>query len=89
VSERTDGIFDAVAQDDLDVTSADMLKRLYAELRQRGIEIYFAEVHAPVLEFGRRAGLLDVISEDHIFPTVPAAVAAVAGSVQQPDRMPS
>jgi high affinity sulfate transporter 1 len=69
-------IFDAVAQDDLDVTSADMLKKLYAELRQEGIEIYLAEVHAPVLEFGRRAGLLDVISEDHIFPTVPAAVAA-------------
>ena len=69
-------IFDAVAQDELDVTSAEMLKKLFAELRQQGIEIYLAEVHAPVLEFARRAGVLDHIADDHIFPTVPAAVAA-------------
>jgi len=69
-------IFDAAAQDDLDVTSAEMLKKLFAELRQRDIEVYLAEVHAPVLEFGRQAGVLDYIAEDHIFSTVPAAVAA-------------
>ena len=73
-------IFDAAAQDDLDVTSAEMLKKLFAELRQHGIEIYLAEVHAPVLEFSRRAGVLDQIAEDHILPTVSAAVAAFEGS---------
>ena len=81
-------IFDAAAQDDLDVTSAEMLKKLFAELTQQGIEIYLAEVHAPVLEFGRHAGLLDHIPEDRIFPTVPAAVAAFE-ALGQPDRKPS
>ena len=69
-------LFDAVAQDDLDITSADTLKKLFAEMQQRGVEIYLAEVHLPVREFGDRVGLLETIGEDHIFPTVPLAVAA-------------
>jgi sulfate permease, SulP family len=69
-------LIDAVAQDDLDMTSADILKKLYMELRHEGIEVYLAEVHAPVLEFGRRAGLADVVPEDHVFPTIAAAVEA-------------
>jgi hypothetical protein len=44
------------------------------ELRGNGIEVYWAEVHAPVLEYGRQTGLLDAIGEDHVFPTVDAAV---------------
>jgi len=75
-------LFDAAAQDDLDITSADTLKKLFAELQQRGIEIYLAEVHAPVLDFGRRVGLLDLVAEDRIFPTVPLAVAAFEESSQ-------
>jgi hypothetical protein len=31
-------------------------------------------VHAPILERGRRTGLLEAIGEDHVFPTVDAAV---------------
>ncbi len=69
-------LFDAVAQDALDVTSADVLRKLFEELRRRGLEIYVAEVHAPVLDFARRAGLMDVIAEDHMFRTLPAAVEA-------------
>jgi hypothetical protein len=33
-----------------------------------------AELHLPVREFGQRAGLLEIIGEDHLFPTVEAAV---------------
>jgi len=69
-------IFDAAAQDTLDITSADVLKGLMKELQGKGIAVYAAEVHTPVIEFGRRAGLLDEISEAHIFPTVDAALAA-------------
>jgi sulfate permease, SulP family len=76
-------LIDAVTQDDLDVTSADMLKKLYSELGQQGIEVYLSQVHAPVLEFGRRAGLTDVISADHIFPTLPAAVLAYEASARR------
>jgi SulP family sulfate permease len=75
-------LFDAVVQDDLDVTSAETLKKLFVELQQRGMEIYLAEVHAPVREFSRRVGVLDLVAEDHIFPTVPLAVAAFERSSQ-------
>jgi sulfate permease, SulP family len=78
-------IVDTVAQDDLDVTSAEMLKKLYTELKERGIVVYLAEVHAPVLEFSRRVGLDVVIADDHIFPTVPEAVAAYEGSTHRAD----
>jgi MFS superfamily sulfate permease-like transporter len=69
-------IIDAVAQDELDVTSAEMLKKLYEELQHRGITVYLAQVHAPVAEFARRVGLDAVIADDHVFPTVTEAVAA-------------
>jgi MFS superfamily sulfate permease-like transporter len=67
-------ILDSGGQDSLDVTSADVLKGLVVELKARGIEIFVAEVHAPVREFSQQTGLLEMIGEDHIFPTVDAAV---------------
>jgi MFS superfamily sulfate permease-like transporter len=76
-------IIDAVAQDELDVTSAEMLKKLYTELQERGIVVYLAQVHAPVLEFARRVGLDVVIADDHVFPTVSEAVAAFEESTRQ------
>jgi MFS superfamily sulfate permease-like transporter len=65
---------DATAQDNLDITSAEMLKSLVKELKDKGIEIYAAEVHAPVREAARRMGLVELIGKDHGFPTVDAAV---------------
>jgi SulP family sulfate permease len=67
-------VMDAAGQDSLDITSAEALKGLLVELKEKGIDYYIAEVHAPVREFGQRSGLLEVIGEDHIFPTVNAAV---------------
>ncbi len=74
-------ILDSVAWDQIDVTSTDILKGLVKELRGNGIEVYWAEVHAPVLEYGRQTGLLDAIGEDHVYPTVDAAVRAVAPTI--------
>ena len=71
-------ILDSVAWDQIDVTSTDVLKGLVKELRGNGIQVYWAEVHAPVLEYGRQTGLLDAIGEDHVYPTVDAAVRAIA-----------
>ena len=42
-----------------------MLKRLVAELRDSGIAVYFADVHAPVLERARETGLLEVVADGH------------------------
>lgn len=67
-------IFDSNAQEQIDVTSTDVIKRLVKELREKEIEVYLAEVHAPVLEYGRKTGLLESIGEDHVFPTVELAV---------------
>jgi SulP family sulfate permease len=67
-------VLDFAGQDYLDITSSEMLKGLVVELKDQGIDIYVAEVHAPVMEFSQRMGLLEMIGEDHIFPTVDAAV---------------
>jgi hypothetical protein len=47
--------------------------------------VAMADVHAPVREFSRKTGLLDLVGEDHLFATVELAVqqaeaAAAAGS---------
>ena len=70
-------IFDATAQDTLDVTSADVIKGLVKDFQGQGITVYAVEVHAPVIEFGRKSGLFHVLTEDHIFPTIDAALAAI------------
>jgi len=67
-------IIDSSAWDQLDVTSTDVIKSLVKELRGNGIAVYFADVHAPVLQYVRKTGLLDFIGEDHVFPTVDLAV---------------
>ena len=67
-------LIDLGAQDQLDLTSVEVLKGLVKELQGKGIAVYVADMHAPVLEFSQRTGLLELIGEDHIFPTVDAAV---------------
>jgi MFS superfamily sulfate permease-like transporter len=67
-------VFDAGAQDELDVTSTEMVMGLVKQLREGDLHVYFAEVHAPILDRGRETGLLEAIGEDHVFPTVDAAV---------------
>jgi len=67
-------IFDSNAWDELDVTSVDVMKSLVKELRRNGIDVYLADVHAPVLEQSRRMGLLEEIDESSVFPTVESAV---------------
>jgi high affinity sulfate transporter 1 len=77
-------VFDAGAQDELDLTSTEMVMGLVKQLREGGLRVYFAEVHAPIIDSGRRTGLAEVIGEDHVFPTVDAAVRhseAEAGSM--------
>lgn len=70
-------IFDASSQDQIDVTSTNVLSGLLKELHGKGIAVYVAELHLPVLEYGRKTGLLEAIGEDHVFPTVDAAVRAI------------
>ena len=57
-------IIDVTAQDQLDLTSVDVLERLVKELQGKGILVAMADVHTPVREFSRKMGLLDVIGEE-------------------------
>ena len=75
-------VLDSASQDSLDVTSSEMLISLLHELKNKGIEIYVAEVHAPVLEFSQRTELYELIGDDHIFPTVDLAVRFIESSTQ-------
>jgi len=77
-------IFDLSAQDQLDLTSADVLKGLVKELQGRGMAVSMADVHAPVAEFSRKTGLLELVGEDRLYATVELAVQhaeALASSV--------
>jgi SulP family sulfate permease len=77
-------VFDAGTQDELDVTSTDMVKGLVRQLRESGPDVYFAEVHAPILERGRDTGLLEAIGEDLLFATVDAAVSHIEAGSRDP-----
>jgi SulP family sulfate permease len=67
-------IFDASAQDQLDLTTTDVMRGLLKELDAKGIGVLFAGVHAPVVEGVRAAGLGDAVGDDRVFATVDAAV---------------
>ncbi len=79
-------VVDAVVQNSLDITGSDMLSGFVRRLRGRGIEVYFAELHGPVLEFAATTGLLEEIGEDHLFATVDAAVFSTAAADAQATR---
>jgi MFS superfamily sulfate permease-like transporter len=82
-------VFDGEGQDDLDITSAHMLSGLVKELRAGGVEVCFANVHAPVAARARETGLLDVVGAEHVLPTVDLAVEALergTGAPGEPAR---
>jgi len=75
-------ILDAAGQYKLDITSVEMLKGLVSELHEKDISVYTAEVHEPVREFIQRSGLLDLIDEAQMFPTIEAAVRYIESSTR-------
>jgi hypothetical protein len=58
------------------VTSAEVLHGLGKELQAKGIAVYVAELHAPVVQFAQRVGITGFVDEGRSFPTVDAAVRA-------------
>jgi sulfate permease, SulP family len=67
-------IIDSAAWDEIDLTSTEVIKSLLKELRGNGIDVYFADVHAPVLEYAGQTDLLNLIGQGNVFPTVDLAV---------------
>jgi high affinity sulfate transporter 1 len=60
----------------VDVTSADVLVELHETLRDKGIELGFAELKDPVKDKLKRFGLFAHFGEQSFFPTIGAAVAS-------------
>jgi len=59
----------------IDVTAADVLTELDQALKDRGIELRFAELKDPVRDKFRRFGLLAQLGDEIFSPTIEAAVA--------------
>jgi len=69
-------VFDAEALNHVDATGVRMLTELIEALHEESITFVLARLHSPSSERLRDAGVLDLIGEEHNYPTVHAAVAA-------------
>ncbi|BBP97155.1 hypothetical protein BSFA1_22840 [Burkholderia sp. SFA1] len=63
----------------VDVTSADMLRDLHRALKERGIELHFAEMKDPVRDKLRRFELTSIFPDECFHPTLGSAVDAWLG----------
>jgi len=59
---------------DVDISAADVLIDLDADLHQEGIELCFAEMKDPVKDCLKRYGLLARLGSENFFPTIEQAV---------------
>jgi MFS superfamily sulfate permease-like transporter len=67
-------VFDAEALNHTDATGVRMLTELIKSLRKESITFVFARLHDPTEHHLDQAGVLDLVGEDHLYPTVRAAV---------------
>jgi sulfate permease, SulP family len=67
-------VFSQEAQHRFDVTSIEMVADLVAWLRGRSIELYVTDVHTDLLSMADRAGLVELVGEDHVLPDIHAAL---------------
>ncbi len=67
-------VFDAEALNHVDATGVRMLAEMIESLRKESITFVFARLHSPIQEHLADAGVLDLVGEEHVYPTVHAAV---------------
>jgi MFS superfamily sulfate permease-like transporter len=63
---------------DIDVTAAEMLEQLDVELNAAGIHVAFVELRSRLRELVGDYGLYDTLDRDHFYPSIDAALAAIA-----------
>ena len=77
-------VFDAEALTHVDATGVDALTSLVRSLQEEQITFVLARLKDPMHQTLQEAGVLDLVGEPHVYPTVRAAVAAAtAGEEQQ------
>jgi sulfate permease, SulP family len=69
-------VFDAEGLNHVDATGIDLLTNLIEAMRKKSITFVFARLKGPVTEYLQDAGVLRLVGEGHIYPTVSAAVDA-------------
>ena len=69
-------LLNAEAIGEVDLTGADALETLRAELAEKGIVLALARLKQDPRDALQPSGVLDRIGEDHIFPTLPTALEA-------------
>jgi sulfate permease, SulP family len=67
-------VFSAESLNHVDATGVDVLTELIESLREDGITFVFARLTSPMTQHLREAGVLRLVGEDRIYPTVHAAV---------------
>jgi SulP family sulfate permease len=67
-------VFDAEALNHIDATGLRMLTELIESLHKESITFVFARLHDHTRKPLEEAGVLDLVGEDHLYPTVHAAV---------------
>ncbi len=63
---------------DIDVTAAEVIEQLDVELNADGIHLAFVEMRTRLRDLVGRHGLYDTLDRDHFYPTIDAALAAIA-----------
>ncbi len=72
--EETSVVLDLEGVGSIDTTAADQLQDLFKDLRADGMTVAVARANARVLGVLERAGLVDELGADRVFPTINAAV---------------
>lgn len=67
-------IVDTSAMDDIDYTAVEELKQIYRHLSVDGIRLGFSHVSPHLLEQFDNYGVVDLVGEQNIFPTLRAAI---------------
>jgi len=67
-------VLDLDSNDELDITSTQMLLKLVRALDKRAVELAIAYLHGPARDIAATSGLLKAVGRDHVFPRLGAAV---------------
>jgi MFS superfamily sulfate permease-like transporter len=73
---------------DIDVSAAQMLEQLDRELNAKGIHMAFVEMRARLQDLVFRYGLYETLDRDRFYPTLNAALAAIADDRPPPAGAP-
>ena len=69
-------LLDMEVSSGLDVSSADMLAELVAELKAEGIQLMLASVRTPIRAMLQRSGVAKTIGEAHLYSSIEEGVQA-------------